>query len=71
MPRHIEERDRQSKRVWKARMIAASTQCDCLTRLAQVGLTASGSSPGELDETVRADQAVNRELVKRIGLKLG
>jgi len=52
-------------------MIAASTQCDCLTRLAQVGLTASGSSPGELDETVRADQAVNRELVKRIGLKLG
>ena len=40
------------------------------TRLAQVGLTASSGTPAELDEVVRADQAVHRELIKRIGLKL-
>lgn len=39
-------------------------------RLAQVGLIATSSTPIELDEVVRADQAVNRELIKRIGLKL-
>ncbi len=39
-------------------------------RLALVGLTASASTPADLDQIVRADQAVNRELIKRIGLKL-
>ncbi len=43
---------------------------DIRTRLAEIDLTAASSSPGELDKAIRADMAVNRELVKSIGLKL-
>ncbi len=43
---------------------------DVLSRLQALDLTAAPSSPGELEKTLRADMAVNRELVKSIGLKL-
>ena len=39
-------------------------------RLAEIGLTAISSSPAELEQTIRTDQALNREIIKRIGLKL-
>jgi tripartite-type tricarboxylate transporter receptor subunit TctC len=43
---------------------------EVVSRLKEIDVTAVHSSPGELDKTVRADMAVNRELVKRLGLKL-
>ena len=43
---------------------------DIRTRLGNLDLTPIGGSPGDLDQTLRADLAVNRELVKSIGLKL-
>jgi tripartite-type tricarboxylate transporter receptor subunit TctC len=43
---------------------------DVRTRMAALDLVPAPSSPAELDKTVRADMAVNRELVKSIGLKI-
>jgi tripartite-type tricarboxylate transporter receptor subunit TctC len=43
---------------------------DVVSRLKELDVTAVSSSTGELDKTVRADMAVNRELVKSLGLKL-
>ena len=43
---------------------------DIRTRMRNMDLTPVSGSPGDLDQTVRADLAVNRELVKSIGLKL-
>jgi tripartite-type tricarboxylate transporter receptor subunit TctC len=43
---------------------------DVVSRLKEIDVTPVPSSPGELDKTVRADMAVNRELVKSLGLKL-
>ena len=43
---------------------------DVVSRLKEIDVTTVHSSPGELDKTVRADMAVNRELVKSLGLKL-
>ena len=53
-----------------ATIVGALESAELKVRLAQVGLIASASTPAELDEIVRVDQAVNRELIKRIGLKL-
>ncbi len=53
-----------------ATIVKALESSDLKARLSKVGLTATASSPAELDAIVRTDQAVNRELVKRIGLKL-
>jgi tripartite-type tricarboxylate transporter receptor subunit TctC len=39
-------------------------------RLAEIDLTAAGSTPSDLDKIIRSDLAINRELVKSIGLKL-
>jgi tripartite-type tricarboxylate transporter receptor subunit TctC len=43
---------------------------EVVSRLKEIDVTPVHSSPGELDKTVRADMAVNRELVKSLGLKL-
>ncbi len=43
---------------------------DLQTRFRDIDLTPVASSPGELDQAIRADMKVNRELVKAIGLKL-
>jgi tripartite-type tricarboxylate transporter receptor subunit TctC len=43
---------------------------EVVSRLREMDLTAAPSSPGELEKTIHADMAVNRELVKSIGLKL-
>lgn len=43
---------------------------EVVSRLKEIDVTPAHSSPTELDRTLRADMAVNRELVKRIGLKL-
>ena len=40
------------------------------TRMGNMDLTPASGSPGDLDRTVRAALAVNRELVKSIGLKI-
>ena len=40
------------------------------SRLTALDLTAASSSPAELDQSVRAEMNVNRDLVKSIGLKL-
>jgi tripartite-type tricarboxylate transporter receptor subunit TctC len=48
----------------------ALTAADIASKLKELDLTAAPSSPGELEKTMRADIAVNRELVKSIGLKL-
>ena len=40
------------------------------SRMAELDVAPAGSTPGELDKTLRADLSVNRELVKSIGLKL-
>ena len=50
--------------------IAKALASDVKTRMAAVDLTAIGGSPSDLDQIVRSDLAVNRELVKGIGLKL-
>ena len=39
-------------------------------RMGEIDLAAAGSSPAELDRAVRSDMAVNRDLVKSIGLRL-
>ena len=41
-----------------------------LKRMAELDIAVIGGSPADLDNTLRADVAVNRELVKSIGLKL-
>lgn len=43
---------------------------DVVSRLKEIDVTPVPSSPGELDKLVRADMAVNRELVKSLGLRL-
>ena len=43
---------------------------EVVSRLKELDVTPVHSTPGELDKTVRADIAVNRELVKSLGLKL-
>ena len=43
---------------------------DLRLRLSEIDLTASPSSATELDQAVRKDMGINRELVKSIGLKL-
>jgi tripartite-type tricarboxylate transporter receptor subunit TctC len=43
---------------------------DVRARLANMDLTPAGSSPSDLDRTLRADSAVNRDLVKSIGMKV-
>ncbi len=43
---------------------------EVVSRLKELDVTPVHSTPAELDKTVRADMAVNRELVKSIGLKL-
>ncbi len=43
---------------------------DVRTRLANMDLTPASGSPGDLDRTLRADYAVNRDLVKSVGLKI-
>ena len=40
------------------------------TRLGNMDLTAAAGSPDDLDRTLRADYAVNRDLVKSVGLKV-
>jgi tripartite-type tricarboxylate transporter receptor subunit TctC len=49
---------------------AAFVAPDVISRLKEIDVSAAHSSPAELDKIVRADMAVNRELVKRIGLTL-
>ena len=39
-------------------------------RMVDIGLSATSSSPAELEQTIRVDQALNRDVVKSIGLKL-
>lgn len=41
-----------------------------LKRMAELDIAVIGGSPADLDKTLRVDVAVNRELVKSIGLKL-
>ena len=43
---------------------------EVVSKLKELDVTPVSSSPGELDKIVRADMAVNRELVKSLGLKL-
>ncbi|MFM9888493.1 MAG: Bug family tripartite tricarboxylate transporter substrate binding protein [Burkholderiales bacterium] len=43
---------------------------DIRTRMGNIDLTPVSSSPGELDQILRADLAANRELIKAIGLKI-
>jgi tripartite-type tricarboxylate transporter receptor subunit TctC len=43
---------------------------DTVSKLKELDLTAAPGSPADLEKTIRADMAVNRELVKSIGLKL-
>ena len=38
--------------------------------MGEMDLTAIGGSPGDLDQTLRLELTLNRELVKSIGLKL-
>jgi tripartite-type tricarboxylate transporter receptor subunit TctC len=48
----------------------ALASAEVTRRAREIDLSAAGSSPAEVDRAVRADLAVNRELVKSIGLKL-
>lgn len=48
----------------------ALTASDVVSKLKELDVTTVHSTPGELDKTLRADMAVNRELVKSLGLKL-
>jgi tripartite-type tricarboxylate transporter receptor subunit TctC len=43
---------------------------EVVSRLKEIDVTPVHSTPADLDKTVRADMAVNRELVKSVGLKL-
>ena len=53
-----------------AAIVKALASPDLQKRTGEIDLVAAASSPAELDRTVRADMAVNRDLVKSIGLKL-
>ncbi len=53
-----------------AEVVKAVALPDVKARLADVGMEAIGSSPGELDKVLRADMNINRDLVKALGLKL-
>lgn len=53
-----------------AAIVKALASAEIRNRTREIDLDAAGSSPAELDRAVRADLAVNRELVKSIGLKL-
>lgn len=53
-----------------AAIVKALASPEVNTRAREIDLFAAGSTPAELDRVVRADLAVNRELVKSIGLKL-
>jgi len=53
-----------------AAIVKALASPDLQKRMGEIDLVAAGSSPAELDRAVRADMAVNRDLVKSIGLKL-
>ena len=53
-----------------AAIVKALASPELQKRTAEIDLVAAGSSPAELDRAVRADMAVNRDLVKSIGLKL-
>ena len=48
----------------------ALASSDMRARMGKIDLTPVGGSPSDLDQTLRSDLAVNRELVKSIGLKL-
>jgi tripartite-type tricarboxylate transporter receptor subunit TctC len=48
----------------------ALTAPDVVGRLKELDVTTVHSSPGELEKIIRADMAINRELVKSLGLKL-
>ncbi len=48
----------------------ALADTDRKSKLADFGMTAVGSSPGELERFVSSQRAVTRELVKKLGLKL-
>jgi tripartite-type tricarboxylate transporter receptor subunit TctC len=50
------------------RKVLASPEVNA--RLGEIDLTAAGSSPNDLDKVIRSDLAINRDLVKSIGLKL-
>ncbi len=43
---------------------------EVVKRMLDTGMTTVGSTPAEMDQTVRRDISVNRELVKRMGLKV-
>lgn len=53
-----------------AAIVKALNAPDLRTRMAEMDLTAAPSTPAALDDAVRADMRVNRELVRSIGLKL-
>jgi tripartite-type tricarboxylate transporter receptor subunit TctC len=53
-----------------AEVVKALSATDVRSRFAEIYLTSSGSTPEELDKTVRADMNVNRDLVKSVGLRL-
>lgn len=53
-----------------AAIVKALASAEVTGRAREIDLSAAGSSPGEVDRAVRADLAVNRELVKSIGLRL-
>jgi tripartite-type tricarboxylate transporter receptor subunit TctC len=53
-----------------AAIVKALASAEVTGRAREIDLFAAGSSPAEVDRAVRADLAVNRELVKSIGLKL-
>ena len=48
----------------------ALASSDVRTRMAEIDLTAVGSSQSDLERTVRSDLTLNCELVKSLGLKL-
>ena len=53
-----------------AAIATALSTPDLRSRLGEIDLTSAPSSAGELDQAVRKDMGINRELVKSIGLKL-
>jgi tripartite-type tricarboxylate transporter receptor subunit TctC len=53
-----------------AAIVRALASPEVNARAREINLFAAGSTPGELDRAVRAGLAVNRDLVKSIGLRL-
>jgi tripartite-type tricarboxylate transporter receptor subunit TctC len=53
-----------------AAIVKALASPEVITRARAIDVFAAGSTPAELDRAVRADLAVNRDLVRSIGLKL-